>query len=189
MTGVTHPPSPLSLSSSDPKVNWAQLTSTSARAGVRQGSTIISGRATDGRSPLIDFLEINTSPQRSFHSPRCRRFTGQDGRQYCWSYRTHEDHEWTCVDASNTVVAFYNLKTPGEPRYAYSSGCMLTVEEQFVDMACGSYLPSSPFCAQWLTKPHRQNFLLPASSCGISQLTTSRSCPSAFGYRRIPVSH
>ncbi|KAJ3527012.1 hypothetical protein NMY22_g9939 [Coprinellus aureogranulatus] len=66
-----------------------------------------------------------------------RGFTAQDGRQYRWSHRTHEDHEWTCVNASDHVVAFYSLQTPGEPQYAHSSGCMLTVEEQFGDLACG----------------------------------------------------
>ncbi|KAF6765655.1 hypothetical protein DFP72DRAFT_206013 [Ephemerocybe angulata] len=65
-----------------------------------------------------------------------RTFLGQNGKTYTWSYRTHEDHEWTCVDASRNVVSFYNLKVPGEPPYANSSGCMLTVEEAYADMAC-----------------------------------------------------
>ncbi|TEB14392.1 hypothetical protein FA13DRAFT_1823286 [Coprinellus micaceus] len=73
--------------------------------------------------------------RKSNGSPRCRTFTAQDGRPYRWSYRTHEDHEWTCVDASSKTVAFYHLKTPGEPQYALSSGCTLTVEEHFSDMA------------------------------------------------------
>ncbi|KAJ2924771.1 hypothetical protein H1R20_g12323, partial [Candolleomyces eurysporus] len=67
---------------------------------------------------------------------RHRTFTGQNGQRYKWSYRTHEDHEWTCVDNADNVVAFYNLKIPGEPPYPNSSGCMLTVEELYGDMSC-----------------------------------------------------
>ncbi|EAU90825.2 hypothetical protein CC1G_09302 [Coprinopsis cinerea okayama7 len=68
-------------------------------------------------------------------SSRHRKFVAQDGRTYIWSYRTHEDHEWTCVDSSGSVVAFYHLKLAGEPSYPNSSGCMLTVEEAYGDYA------------------------------------------------------
>ncbi|TFK19276.1 hypothetical protein FA15DRAFT_760143 [Coprinopsis marcescibilis] len=64
-----------------------------------------------------------------------RKYISQDGNEYRWSYRTHEDHEWTCVDSSGSVVAFYHLKIAGEPHYESSSGCMLTVEENYGDYA------------------------------------------------------
>lgn len=51
--------------------------------------------------------------------------------------RDRAEGHFQCVDNADNVVAFYNLKIPGEPPYPNSSGCMLTVEELYGDMSCG----------------------------------------------------
>ena len=43
------------------------------------------------------------------------------------------------VVSSGAIIAHYNLKPPGEPPYYGSSGCMLTVEQEFGHLACGTY--------------------------------------------------
>ncbi|KAG1762884.1 hypothetical protein EDD22DRAFT_822936 [Suillus occidentalis] len=80
--------------------------------------------------PMGSFLE--PSPNGSAKS---RKFIGSDGQQYRWSWRTTEDEEWTCTNASNHHVAAYSLKVPGEPEYPHSSGCVLIVEEAYPHLA------------------------------------------------------
>ncbi|KAJ3524646.1 hypothetical protein NMY22_g10905 [Coprinellus aureogranulatus] len=115
---------------------------TSSRTDALTKPVVVLEFGTKGELGTVTFalarrtMRMDEYLQKASGNSRYRVFVGQDGRQYRWSYQTHEDHEWTCVDSSNQVVAFYNLKPPGEPQYAYSSGCMLTVEEQFGNLAC-----------------------------------------------------
>ncbi|KAF8955660.1 hypothetical protein BDZ97DRAFT_1673450 [Flammula alnicola] len=71
-----------------------------------------------------------------FAGSRLRRFFGSDGNEYRWGYRLAEGNEWTCTNSRAEIVAHYNLKHPGEPPYYSSSGCMLTVLEDFGHLAC-----------------------------------------------------
>ncbi|KAG1751433.1 uncharacterized protein EDB91DRAFT_1243698 [Suillus paluster] len=80
--------------------------------------------------PMNSFLE--SSP---IGSAKSRKFTGSDGQQYRWSWRTTQNEEWTCTNASNHHVASYSLKVPGEPEYDHSSGCVLTIEEAYPHLA------------------------------------------------------
>ncbi|KAF7316062.1 hypothetical protein MIND_00124200 [Mycena indigotica] len=64
-----------------------------------------------------------------------RRFVASDGQQYQWSRRTQPNQEWTCTNNTNYIIASYSLKTPGEPEYAESSGCILEIAEQFGRLA------------------------------------------------------
>ncbi|CAA7270273.1 unnamed protein product [Cyclocybe aegerita] len=65
---------------------------------------------------------------------RLRRFIGSDGNEYRWGHRI-ANNEWTCTNRNGEIVAHYNLKDPSEPVYQNSSGCMLTVEENFGHLA------------------------------------------------------
>ncbi|KAI0058723.1 hypothetical protein BV25DRAFT_1192093 [Artomyces pyxidatus] len=65
-----------------------------------------------------------------FGSSKCRKFTASDGQEYHWSWRSREGFEWTCLNSSGYLVAYYNLKIPDE-HYVGSSGCMLTVDESY----------------------------------------------------------
>ncbi|KAG6826056.1 hypothetical protein H0H92_001281, partial [Tricholoma furcatifolium] len=62
---------------------------------------------------------------------RYRKFIASDGQEYRWNWRAKDDQEWTCTDARGELIAYYHLKTPGEPEYRNSSGCMLTVEQAY----------------------------------------------------------
>ncbi|KAF8444838.1 hypothetical protein L210DRAFT_3611097 [Boletus edulis BED1] len=64
-----------------------------------------------------------------------RQFTGSDGQEYRWSWRSTKGHEWTCTNRSQYLVAFYSLKVAGEPDYLGSSGCMLTIDEAYPHLA------------------------------------------------------
>ncbi|KAF4575490.1 hypothetical protein EYR36_006850 [Pleurotus pulmonarius] len=68
-------------------------------------------------------------------SSKSRRFRASDGQEYCWTYRGQMDQEWACTNSSGHVVAYYSLKPHGEPEYAGSSGCSLTVEEAYPHLA------------------------------------------------------
>ncbi|PPQ91834.1 hypothetical protein CVT25_000288 [Psilocybe cyanescens] len=71
-----------------------------------------------------------------FAGSKLRRFFASDGNEYRWGYKLAEGNEWTCTNSSGTIVSHYNLKSPGEPPYYGSSGCMLTVEEDYGHLAC-----------------------------------------------------
>ncbi|TFK61900.1 hypothetical protein BDN72DRAFT_419925 [Pluteus cervinus] len=68
-------------------------------------------------------------------SSKVRKFTGANGKEYTWRWKVKEDQEWACTDAEGTLIAYYSLKLAGEPDYPHSSGCMLTVEEPYADLA------------------------------------------------------
>ncbi|CAK5267036.1 unnamed protein product [Mycena citricolor] len=61
---------------------------------------------------------------------RVRRFLASDGQVYQWARKTHVNQEWTCTDLNGYVIASYSLKSPGEPDYTTSSGCILEIAEQ-----------------------------------------------------------
>jgi len=63
-----------------------------------------------------------------------RRFTGSDGEDYRWSYRSVDGQEWSCVNSESHLVAHYALKPLGVPAY-HVSGNMLTIHEPFSHLA------------------------------------------------------
>ncbi|KAJ7256336.1 hypothetical protein C8J57DRAFT_1344459 [Mycena rebaudengoi] len=68
-------------------------------------------------------------------SSKLRRFVASDGQQYQWARRVQPNQEWTCTNANGYVIASYSLKSPGEPEYSNSSGCILEIAEQFGGLA------------------------------------------------------
>ncbi|KAG7098038.1 hypothetical protein E1B28_000014 [Marasmius oreades] len=71
----------------------------------------------------------------STSSGRAWKFTASDGQEYFWRWRSQPNQEWTCTNANGYMIAYYSLKTPGEPQYEGSSGCSLTIEEAFPRLA------------------------------------------------------
>ncbi|KAI0289790.1 hypothetical protein B0F90DRAFT_1791758 [Multifurca ochricompacta] len=63
-----------------------------------------------------------------------RKFMASDGKEYKWSHHMVAEHEWTCLNAENFLVAHYNLKTPDRPAYG-TSGNVLTVYESFAHLS------------------------------------------------------
>ncbi|KAF8883066.1 hypothetical protein CPB84DRAFT_193737 [Gymnopilus junonius] len=81
---------------------------------------------------MVDYLaQVN-----DIAGSKLRRFFASDGKEYRWGYRVVPNEEWTCTNSSGTVVSHYNLKVDGEPPYFGSSGCMLSVDEDFGHLAC-----------------------------------------------------
>ncbi|KAE9389962.1 hypothetical protein BT96DRAFT_959896 [Gymnopus androsaceus JB14] len=66
---------------------------------------------------------------------RTYKFIGSDSQEYFWRWRSQANQEWTCTNASGYLIAYYSLKTPGEPQYEGSSGCSLTIDESFGHLA------------------------------------------------------
>ncbi|KAI0731622.1 hypothetical protein C8Q72DRAFT_213201 [Fomitopsis betulina] len=62
---------------------------------------------------------------------KTRKFRASDGQEYRWTHQRKGDEEWSCTNASGYHVASYCLKSPDEPKYAASSGCVLTIEESY----------------------------------------------------------
>ncbi|TRM65568.1 hypothetical protein BD626DRAFT_398924 [Schizophyllum amplum] len=87
----------------------------------------------------ISFSSTNTMPMKKYLTKatghQSRKFVASDGQEYIWSYRQQADQEWTCTNTSGYLIAYYSLKTPGEPDYPGSSGCTLTIEEPFGHLA------------------------------------------------------
>lgn len=44
-----------------------------------------------------------------------------------------------CTNANGYIIASYSLKSPGEPEYSNSSGCILEIAEQFGGLAPGAF--------------------------------------------------
>ncbi|KAI0751844.1 hypothetical protein C8Q80DRAFT_1099033 [Daedaleopsis nitida] len=63
-----------------------------------------------------------------------RKFVASNGEEYRWLHRAVKDHEWSCVDSRDYVVAHYNLKPPEKPAYT-ASGNILTIYEPFGHLA------------------------------------------------------
>ncbi|KAF8149343.1 hypothetical protein B0H34DRAFT_667731 [Crassisporium funariophilum] len=98
------------------------------------GSDNSLGTVTVGSSQAIQMTRY-LSVVNIFAGSKLRRFFASDGKEYRWGYRLTDDHEWSCTNSSGQLVAYYNLKHPGEPEYYGSSGCMLSVEEAFGHLA------------------------------------------------------
>ncbi|CDO69462.1 hypothetical protein BN946_scf184817.g22 [Trametes cinnabarina] len=69
-----------------------------------------------------------------FAGPLSRKFTASNGEDYRWLHRGVKEHEWTCVDSRDYVVAHYTLKPPDQPSYN-TSGNILTIYEPWVHIA------------------------------------------------------
>ncbi|KZT04123.1 uncharacterized protein LAESUDRAFT_728320 [Laetiporus sulphureus 93-53] len=76
-------------------------------------------------------MSVYLSKVGSFGSAKTRKFIASDGQEYRWTHKPGDDAEWTCTNTNGYHVASYSLKPAGEPQYPSSSGCMLTVEEQY----------------------------------------------------------
>ncbi|KAJ7277544.1 hypothetical protein C8J57DRAFT_1309566 [Mycena rebaudengoi] len=76
--------------------------------------------------PMVRYLRKTSLFGRSLS----RKFMCSDGREYKWSHRGAEGHEWTCTNADNYLVAHYDLK-PADVRAYGVSGNNLTVYEAF----------------------------------------------------------
>ncbi|THU90300.1 hypothetical protein K435DRAFT_760451 [Dendrothele bispora CBS 962.96] len=63
-----------------------------------------------------------------------RKFTGSDGREYRWSYRTTPGQEWTLTTGDNYLVAHFDLKPP-DVWVMDVSGNTLTVYETFIHLS------------------------------------------------------
>ncbi|EMD33839.1 hypothetical protein CERSUDRAFT_117905 [Gelatoporia subvermispora B] len=68
-------------------------------------------------------------------SSKNRKFVASDGQEYRWAHQAGQDDEWVCRNASNYHIASYTLKAAGEPKYTGSSGCALTIEEDYAHLA------------------------------------------------------
>jgi len=66
---------------------------------------------------------------------KARKFVASDGQEYRWTWQAGQEDEWVCKNASNYHVASYVLKPAGEPKYNGSSGCTLTIEENFAHLS------------------------------------------------------
>ncbi|KAH8824330.1 hypothetical protein DL96DRAFT_1712612 [Flagelloscypha sp. PMI_526] len=94
--------------------------------------------APDENLGVVTFLRTNVSFEMARYlrktsmwgSSLSRKFTGSDGHEYKWSWRTVQGHEWTCTSQDNRLVAHYNLKTPQERAYD-RSGNSLTIYENY----------------------------------------------------------
>ncbi|EMD40218.1 hypothetical protein CERSUDRAFT_122278 [Gelatoporia subvermispora B] len=83
----------------------------------------------------------------SLGSSKNRRFVASDGQGYHWAHQAGQDDKWVCQNASNYHIMSYTLKAAGEPKYTGSSGCALTIEEDY------AYLTPGSSCAHlWDTK-------------------------------------
>ncbi|KAI0784697.1 hypothetical protein C8Q75DRAFT_378795 [Abortiporus biennis] len=65
---------------------------------------------------------------------KMRRFLASDKQEYRWTHQPECDPVWQCTNSSGYDVASYSLKLPGE-NYTNSSGCVLTIDEQYSHIA------------------------------------------------------
>ncbi|KDR67038.1 hypothetical protein GALMADRAFT_80228 [Galerina marginata CBS 339.88] len=93
------------------------------------------GTISFGTSESSTLMSRYLSQVNIFAGSKLRRFFASDTNEYRWGYRLADGNEWTCTNSGGRVVAHYNLKNAGEPPYFGSSGCMLTVEEDFGHLA------------------------------------------------------
>ncbi|KAH9962458.1 hypothetical protein BC827DRAFT_222423 [Russula dissimulans] len=63
-----------------------------------------------------------------------RKFTASDGKEYKWGHHMVTEHEWTCLNAENLLVARYDLKPVDRAAYG-TSGNVLTVYESFAHLS------------------------------------------------------
>ncbi|PPQ71873.1 hypothetical protein CVT24_006889 [Panaeolus cyanescens] len=116
-----------------------------------------------GSQPMT--MDSYLSQVNEIAGSKLRRFFASDGNEYRWGYRVTDDNEWTvsvliyslllffsssarylslvvnhATNSAGEIVAYYSLKSPGEPQYPGSSGCMLSVEESWGHLAGGELL-------------------------------------------------
>jgi len=63
-----------------------------------------------------------------------RKFTASDGKEYKWGHHMVPEHEWTCLNVDNFLVAHYNLKPVDRPAFG-TSGNVFTVYEPFAHLS------------------------------------------------------
>ncbi|KZT63793.1 hypothetical protein DAEQUDRAFT_699678 [Daedalea quercina L-15889] len=63
-----------------------------------------------------------------------RKFQASNGEEYKWTYKSNLDHEWSCTDSRNYMVAHYSLKPPNKPAFR-TSGNTLTINEAHASVA------------------------------------------------------
>ncbi|KAI0686151.1 hypothetical protein C8Q76DRAFT_636411 [Earliella scabrosa] len=80
--------------------------------------------------PMAQYLRKTSM----FAGSLSRKFVAANGEEYRWIHRGVKDHEWSCVDSRDYVVAHYNLKPPEKPAYT-TSGNILTIYEPFTHLA------------------------------------------------------
>ncbi|KAJ8519731.1 hypothetical protein ONZ45_g3337 [Pleurotus djamor] len=80
-------------------------------------------------------VPMNSYMARAMGSSKSRIFRASDGSEYCWTHRGQRDQEWACTNQVGRLVSYYSLKPLGEPAYSRSSGCSLTIEEAYVNLA------------------------------------------------------
>ncbi|OSD01887.1 hypothetical protein PYCCODRAFT_1368435 [Trametes coccinea BRFM310] len=81
-------------------------------------------------APMSQYLRKTSM----FSSSLSRKFTASNGEDYRWVYRGVKEHEWTCADSRDYVVAHYTLKPPDQPSYN-TSGNILTIYEPWAHLA------------------------------------------------------
>jgi len=87
------------------------------------------------RTGMAVAMERWLKKSSTFGSTLTRQFKGSDGMFYQWSFRKVPEHEWACVQlGTNYLVAHYDLRSAGEPRYK-TSGNVLTVYENWVHLS------------------------------------------------------
>ncbi|EGO04163.1 hypothetical protein SERLA73DRAFT_82221 [Serpula lacrymans var. lacrymans S7.3] len=79
--------------------------------------------------PMSKYLRKTTL----FGGSLSRKFKGSDGGEYRWIYQTVDNHEWSCLNGENYLVAHFDLKPPNIPVYGVS-GNTLTVHEGFAHL-------------------------------------------------------
>ncbi|KAI1790631.1 hypothetical protein LXA43DRAFT_476333 [Ganoderma leucocontextum] len=104
--------------------------------------SIILEFAANGALGTIEFVESRMSMPMGqylrktsmFAGSLSRKFTAANGEEYRWIYHAVKDHEWSCVDSRDYVVAHYNLK-PSEKQAYNTSGNVLTIYEPFTHLS------------------------------------------------------
>ncbi|KAF9059770.1 hypothetical protein BDP27DRAFT_1385689 [Rhodocollybia butyracea] len=88
-------------------------------------------RNNDASIPMNRYLKKTSI----FGGSLSRKFTGSDGREYRWSYRSMRGQEWTCMTGpENFIVAHFDLK-PADVQVYDVSGNTLTIFEQFIPLS------------------------------------------------------
>ncbi|KAH9858991.1 hypothetical protein C2E23DRAFT_800860 [Lenzites betulinus] len=80
-----------------------------------------------------EHVQMGQYLSKSSGTHKSRKFRASDGQDYRWTLQANG--EWQCTNArSGYHIATYSMKPAGEPQYAASSGCMLTVEEAYPNL-------------------------------------------------------
>ncbi|PIL36355.1 hypothetical protein GSI_00043 [Ganoderma sinense ZZ0214-1] len=96
----------------------------------------------NGALGTISFVEARVSMPMAqylrktsmFAGSLSRKFTAANGEEYRWIHHAVKDHEWSCVDSRDYVVAHYSVKSSEKVAYN-TSGNVLTIYEPFTHLA------------------------------------------------------